>query len=218
MSVVINQHSRSTQNNFPKNQYRRKTQVDLSSSAQSPHWGQSIWVWSYYLSFFNLNRKHLSDNLSHLGKWVKFVKFETDYEFFCTWKVAKQQNSTSSLKILQPRFTMCVSLNMYQFKTFESVSLGLRYYPEKLDLTQFLLLLKTYHQNVTYSGKSRLQLQNCASPQKDVSLIALLANPIQLVSNMLAITISSHMLKYIWDNVVLLIVLLFVQKRGRWNI
>ena len=51
---------------------------------------------SEFLSFFVLYSRLLADFLSHLGKWVKLIKFETENEFFCTWKVEKPQSTTSS--------------------------------------------------------------------------------------------------------------------------
>ena len=49
---------------------------------------------SEFLSFFVLYSRLLADFLSHLGKWVKLIKFEAENEFFCTWKVEKPQNTT----------------------------------------------------------------------------------------------------------------------------
>ena len=40
--------------------------------------------------------KSIADFLSHLGKWVKLIKFEAKNEFFCTWKVEKPQCTTST--------------------------------------------------------------------------------------------------------------------------
>ena len=51
---------------------------------------------SEFLSFFDLYSRLLADFLSHLGKWVKLIKFEAKNEFFCTWKVEKPQSTTSS--------------------------------------------------------------------------------------------------------------------------
>ena len=51
---------------------------------------QNFWV------FFVLYSRLLADFLSHLGKWVKLIKFEAENEFFSTWKVAKPQSPTST--------------------------------------------------------------------------------------------------------------------------
>ena len=51
---------------------------------------------SEFLSFFVLYSRLLADFLSHLGQWVKLIKFEAENEFFCTWKVEKPQNNISS--------------------------------------------------------------------------------------------------------------------------
>ena len=51
---------------------------------------------SEFLSFFVLYSRLLADFLSHLGKWVKLIKFEAENEFFCTWKVEKPQSTTST--------------------------------------------------------------------------------------------------------------------------
>ena len=48
---------------------------------------QNFWVYSEFLSFFVLYSRLLADFLSHLGKWVKLIKFEAENECFCTWKV-----------------------------------------------------------------------------------------------------------------------------------
>ena len=65
-------------------------------------WGQSLQptqnfcIYSEFLSFFVLYSRLLADFLSHLGKWVKLIEFEAENEFFCTWKVAKPQSTTST--------------------------------------------------------------------------------------------------------------------------
>ena len=41
--------------------------------------------------FFVLYSRLLADFLSHLGKWVKLIKFEAENKFFCTWKVFTQK-------------------------------------------------------------------------------------------------------------------------------
>ena len=46
--------------------------------------------------FFSLYSRLLADFLSHLGKWVKLIKFEAENECFCTWKVEKPQCTTST--------------------------------------------------------------------------------------------------------------------------
>ena len=78
----------------------------------------------------------MSDNLNDFGKWI--ISFSA---------LGRLQNN--KIPHLQPNFTMCVSINMYKFKIFVSVSMGFGYYSGKLDLTQFLLLLRTYYQNFT---------------------------------------------------------------------
>ena len=49
-----------------------------------------------FVSFFILYSRLLADFLSHLGKWVKLIKFEAENDFFFTWKVAKPQSPTST--------------------------------------------------------------------------------------------------------------------------
>ena len=51
---------------------------------------------SEFLSFFALYSRLLADFLSHLGKWVKLIKFEAENEFFCTLKAEKPQSATST--------------------------------------------------------------------------------------------------------------------------
>ena len=51
---------------------------------------------SEFLSFFVLCSRLLADLLSHLGKWVKLIKFEAERECFCTCKVEKPQGTTST--------------------------------------------------------------------------------------------------------------------------
>ena len=51
---------------------------------------------SEFLSFFVLHSRLLADFLSHLGKWVKLIKFEAENECFCTWKVEKPQSTPST--------------------------------------------------------------------------------------------------------------------------
>ena len=63
---------------------------------QRPQPAQKFWVYSEFLSFFSLYSILLADFLSHLGKWVKLIKFEAENEFFCTWKVEKPQSTTST--------------------------------------------------------------------------------------------------------------------------
>ena len=63
---------------------------------QSPQPTQNFCVYSEFLSFFVLYSRLLADFLSHLGKWVKLIKFEAENEFFCTWKVEKPQSTTST--------------------------------------------------------------------------------------------------------------------------
>ena len=47
---------------------------------------------SEFLSLLRL----LADFLSHLGKWVKLIKFEAENEFLGTWKVEKPQSTSST--------------------------------------------------------------------------------------------------------------------------
>ena len=63
---------------------------------QSPQPTQNFCKNSEFLSFFVLYSRLLADFLSHLGKWVKLIKFEAENEFFCTWKVEKPQSTTST--------------------------------------------------------------------------------------------------------------------------
>ena len=56
------------------------------------------------ISEFTQNFRLLADFLSHLGKWVRLIKFEAEYEHFYTREVEKPQNNTFS-----PSFTMCIS-------------------------------------------------------------------------------------------------------------
>ena len=63
---------------------------------QSPQPTQNFWVYSEFLSFFVLYSRILADFLSHLGKWVKLIKFDAENEFFCIWKVEKPQSNTST--------------------------------------------------------------------------------------------------------------------------
>ena len=84
---------------------------------QSPHPTQIIWVYSDIWVFISLHFRHLSDNMSHLGKWDKMIKLKAEYEYFCTWKVEKQQNIT-----YYPNFTLCVSLNRLQWNKYALIS------------------------------------------------------------------------------------------------
>ena len=61
---------------------------------QSSHPTQNFWVYSKFMSFFISYSRLLADFLSHLGKWVKLIKFEAENEFFWTWKVEKPQSTT----------------------------------------------------------------------------------------------------------------------------
>ena len=63
---------------------------------QRPHPAQKFWVYSDFLSFSSLYSRILADFLSHLGKWVKLIKFEAENEFFCTLKAEKPQSATST--------------------------------------------------------------------------------------------------------------------------
>ena len=63
---------------------------------QRPQPAQKFWVYSEFLSFFVLYSRLLADFLSHLGKWVKLIKFEAENGCFCTWKVEKPQCTTST--------------------------------------------------------------------------------------------------------------------------
>ena len=44
---------------------------------------------SEFLSFFSLYSRLLADFLSHMGKWVRLIKFDAEYEYFNTCKVEK---------------------------------------------------------------------------------------------------------------------------------
>ena len=46
----------------------------------------------FFFSFYSIL---LSDFQSHLGKWIRLVKIEAEYEHFHTWKVEKPQSTTS---------------------------------------------------------------------------------------------------------------------------
>ena len=53
---------------------------------------QNFWVHSEFLGFFVLYSRPLADFLSHLGKWVRLIKFEAENEFFVHlkgWKTTK---------------------------------------------------------------------------------------------------------------------------------
>ena len=53
---------------------------------------QNFWVHSEFLGFFVLYSRPLADFLSHLGKWVRLIKFEAENEFFLHlegWKPTK---------------------------------------------------------------------------------------------------------------------------------
>ena len=54
----------------------------ISSLSQSPQPTQNLCVYSEFLSFFVLCSRLLADFLSHLGKWVKLIKFEAENELF----------------------------------------------------------------------------------------------------------------------------------------
>ena len=54
------------------------------SRGQSPQPTQNFCIYSEFLSFFVLYSRLLADFLSHLGKWVKLIKFEAENEFFGT--------------------------------------------------------------------------------------------------------------------------------------
>ena len=68
----------------------------MLSLTQSPQPTQNFCVYSEFLSFFVLYSRLLADFLSHLGKWIKLIKFEAENEFFGTWKVEKPQCITST--------------------------------------------------------------------------------------------------------------------------
>ena len=53
-------------------------QVESLRCDQSPEPTQNFWVYSEFLSFFILYSRLLADFLSHLGKWVKLIKFEAE--------------------------------------------------------------------------------------------------------------------------------------------
>ena len=55
----------------------------------------------------------MADFLSHLGKWVKLIKFEAEKEFFCTWKVENQ-----NVPHLHPNSTMFMPLDRLQLKIY----------------------------------------------------------------------------------------------------
>jgi len=61
------------------------------SRLRNSEFTQNFWVYSEFLSFFVLYSRLLADFLSHLGKWVKLIKFEAENECFCTYKVEKPQ-------------------------------------------------------------------------------------------------------------------------------
>ena len=63
---------------------------------QRPQPAQTFWVYSEFMSFFVVDNRLLAVFLSHLGKWVKLIKFEAENECFCTWKVEKPQCTTST--------------------------------------------------------------------------------------------------------------------------
>ena len=69
---------------------------NLMDGGQRPHPARKFWVYSDFMSFSSLYSRLLADFLSHLGKWVKLIKFEAENEFFCTWKVEKPQSTTST--------------------------------------------------------------------------------------------------------------------------
>ena len=54
---------------------------------QSPNPTQNFCKNSEFLSFFVSYSRLLAHFLSHLGKWVKLIKFEAENECFCTWKI-----------------------------------------------------------------------------------------------------------------------------------
>ena len=64
-----------------------------------------------FSEFFSLNYRLLADFLSDLGKRVKLVKFEAKHEYLCFGRL-------ENIKIphIHLKFTICVSLNGYQFK------------------------------------------------------------------------------------------------------
>ena len=72
-----------------------------TSAVQSLHQAQNFWVIPVYKADF----------LSQLGKWVRLIKIEAEYEHFYTRKVEKPQNNTSS-----PSFTMCMSQNRLNWR------------------------------------------------------------------------------------------------------
>ena len=74
--------------------------LSLTVEESGHYWVSS----SEFLSYFSLYSRLLADFLSHLGKWVRLIKFEAEYEHFYTREVEKPQNNTFS-----PSFTMCIS-------------------------------------------------------------------------------------------------------------
>ena len=70
---------------------------------------------SEFLSFFVLYSRLLADFLSHLGKWVKLIKFEAENEFFALGRLQNHK-----VPHLHPNSTMFMpldrlQLNMYAF-------------------------------------------------------------------------------------------------------
>ena len=66
---------------------------------------QNFWVYSEFLSFFVLYSRLLADFLSHLGKWVKLIKFEPEHEHFYFGRLKNYK-----ITHLPPHFTMFKSL------------------------------------------------------------------------------------------------------------
>ena len=64
-----------------------------------------------FSEFCSLNNRLLADFLSNLGKWVKLVKFEAEKSICALGRL-------ENIKIphIHLKFTICVSLNGYQFK------------------------------------------------------------------------------------------------------
>ena len=67
--------------------------IFLKYSSQRPQPARSLLRIS---EVFVLYSRLLADFLSHLGKWVKLIKFAAENECFCTWKVEKPQYTTST--------------------------------------------------------------------------------------------------------------------------
>ena len=66
----------------------------IGVEAETPPGSEFLSLLGISVFSFYIYSRLLVNFLSHLGKWVKLIKFEAENECFCTWKVEKPQYTT----------------------------------------------------------------------------------------------------------------------------